>query len=229
MDLLIKVSVLVPRRKLMELDSHLLGLKMAAEQQHAIISQWESRNNKLYKNTKSSTARHPSGTDNFEVNDDRGKYNINELYWSSNNQSHLGTTDFLEEIENDAAMQQAWAELAEISREQERYAEMRANADRELENCRQRSLLLEDVSQRYFIHVTVEPRYRILSYTDPPLLFPPLTCCPNQNALLMNIDYIHFIPNRNVSLFLGTSIENQFRRRARITSPYAAGTRVGSW
>ncbi|XP_020708233.2 kinesin-like protein KIF19 isoform X2 [Athalia rosae] len=110
------------RRKLMELDSHLLGLKMAAEQQHAIISQWESRNNKLYKNTRSSTARR-MGVENFEVDDDR---------------------DFLEEIEHDAAMQHAWAELAEINREQERYAEMRAAADRELENCRQRSLLLED-------------------------------------------------------------------------------------
>ncbi|XP_046596920.1 kinesin-like protein KIF19 isoform X2 [Neodiprion lecontei] len=108
------------RRKLMELDSHLLGLKMAAEQQHSIISQWESRNNKLYKTTRGSTSRR-LGTENYD--DDR---------------------DFLEEIENDAAMQHAWAELAEINKEQERYSELRAAADQELENCRQRSLLLED-------------------------------------------------------------------------------------
>lgn len=38
------------RRKLMEIDSHLLGLGMEAERQHVIISHWESRNNKLYKN-----------------------------------------------------------------------------------------------------------------------------------------------------------------------------------
>lgn len=38
------------RRKLMEIDSHLLGLGMEAERQHLVISHWESRNNKLYKN-----------------------------------------------------------------------------------------------------------------------------------------------------------------------------------
>lgn len=38
------------RRKLMEIDSHLLGLGMEAERQHLVISNWESRNNKLYKN-----------------------------------------------------------------------------------------------------------------------------------------------------------------------------------
>lgn len=44
----------------MELDSHLLGLNIAAEQQHAIISHWESRNNKLYKVTKDSAQRRSS-------------------------------------------------------------------------------------------------------------------------------------------------------------------------
>ena len=38
------------RRKLMEIDSHLLGLGMEAERQHLVISHWESRSNKLYKN-----------------------------------------------------------------------------------------------------------------------------------------------------------------------------------
>lgn len=36
------------RKKLMELDSHLLGLAMDAERQHLVISHWESRNNRLY-------------------------------------------------------------------------------------------------------------------------------------------------------------------------------------
>lgn len=39
------------RRKLMEIDSHLLGLGMDAERQHLVISHWESRSNKLYKNS----------------------------------------------------------------------------------------------------------------------------------------------------------------------------------
>lgn len=60
------------RHRLMEYDSHLLGLSAHAERQHAMISQWESQNNKLYKNN--TTARwqnHRPNTDPyFEV--DRG-------------------------------------------------------------------------------------------------------------------------------------------------------------
>jgi len=56
----------------MEYDSHLLSLSAQAERQHAMISQWESQNNKLYKNN--TTARwqnHRPNTDpDFEV--DRG-------------------------------------------------------------------------------------------------------------------------------------------------------------
>ncbi|XP_037293630.1 kinesin-like protein KIF19 [Manduca sexta] len=37
------------RRRLMELDSHLLGLALDAERQHAAISHWEARFNRLYK------------------------------------------------------------------------------------------------------------------------------------------------------------------------------------
>jgi len=46
-------------------------------------------------------------------------------------------------------VQQAWTELTEISREQERYAEMRAAAEKELETCRKRSAMLEDVRSNY--------------------------------------------------------------------------------
>ncbi|KAK0173881.1 hypothetical protein PV328_007022 [Microctonus aethiopoides] len=112
------------RRKLMELDSHLLGLNIAAEQQHAIISHWESRNNKLYKVTKDSAQRR-SSTDS----------QVDEIE----------TEDSTEEHEvDDITVQQAWTELSEISKEQERYAEMRAITERELESCRQRSASLED-------------------------------------------------------------------------------------
>lgn len=37
------------RRRLMELDSNLLGLALDAERQHATISHWEARFNRLYK------------------------------------------------------------------------------------------------------------------------------------------------------------------------------------
>lgn len=36
------------RRRLMDIDGHLLSLGVEAERQHQIISQWESRSNKLY-------------------------------------------------------------------------------------------------------------------------------------------------------------------------------------
>lgn len=50
------------RRKLMEIDSHLLGLGMDAERQHLVISHWESRNNKLYKSTGESSRAHTQQT-----------------------------------------------------------------------------------------------------------------------------------------------------------------------
>ncbi|CAG5101189.1 Similar to Kif19: Kinesin-like protein KIF19 (Mus musculus) [Cotesia congregata] len=112
------------RRKLMELDSHLLGLNIAAEQQHAIISHWESRNNKLYKASKENTRRRSSADSQIDETE---------------------SEDLGEEYEiNDITVQQAWTELSEINKEQERYIEIRAITERELENCRQRSASLED-------------------------------------------------------------------------------------
>jgi len=57
----------------MELDSHLLGLNIAAEQQHSIISHWESRNNKVYGKSRDSSTRR-TGTD-YQVDevDDMGE------------------------------------------------------------------------------------------------------------------------------------------------------------
>lgn len=56
----------------MELDSHLLGLNIAAEQQHAIISHWESRNNKLYKATKENTRRRSSADSQIDETENEG-------------------------------------------------------------------------------------------------------------------------------------------------------------
>lgn len=41
----------------MEYNAQLLSLSTEAEQQHAIISQWESQNNKLYKNSHNTAVR----------------------------------------------------------------------------------------------------------------------------------------------------------------------------
>lgn len=48
--------------------------------------------------------------------------------------------------EGEAAVQQAWAELADIEREQDRWSELRTHIEQKLEICRQRGVALEDVS-----------------------------------------------------------------------------------
>lgn len=45
------------RRKLMEIDTQLLSLGMDAERQHMVISNWESRNNRLYKTVSDTASR----------------------------------------------------------------------------------------------------------------------------------------------------------------------------
>lgn len=50
------------------------------------------------------------------------------------------------EIEGELAVQQAWSELADIEREQERWSELRTHIEQKLEACRQRGVSLEDVS-----------------------------------------------------------------------------------
>ncbi|XP_039290693.1 kinesin-like protein KIF19 [Nilaparvata lugens] len=58
------------RRRLMDIDGHLLSLGVEAERQHQIISQWESQHNRLYH-------RHSSGSDWM----DNGDLNIHQA-WS---------------------------------------------------------------------------------------------------------------------------------------------------
>ncbi|KAF5280510.1 hypothetical protein FQA39_LY18032 [Lamprigera yunnana] len=126
------------RRKLMEIDSHLLGLGMDAERQHLVISHWESRNNKLYKNnvnqsraqTQQNLRRKTKNTEGFRSADNVGHETADE------------TSDG--EVEGESAVQQAWGELADIEREQERWSEFRTVIEQKLEDCRQRGVSLED-------------------------------------------------------------------------------------
>lgn len=50
-----------------------------------------------------------------------------------------------EESESVSALRNAWNELAAIERETKRYREIRANTERDLEECRKRGVALEDV------------------------------------------------------------------------------------
>ncbi|CAH1956477.1 unnamed protein product [Acanthoscelides obtectus] len=125
------------RRKLMEIDSHLLGLGMEAERQHVIISHWESKNNKLYKNSvNESRAR-------TQQSIRRKKLNTADGFRSAGNEQEDGS-DGDEDAEGEAAVQQAWAELADIEREQQRWSELRTHIEQKLEVCRQRGVELED-------------------------------------------------------------------------------------
>ncbi|KAJ8923180.1 hypothetical protein NQ315_001734, partial [Exocentrus adspersus] len=125
------------RRKLMEIDSHLLGLGMEAERQHMIISHWESRNNKLYKNgVNESRAR-------TQQNIRRRKVITADGFRSAGNDLDEGS-DHDGDVEGEAAVQQAWTELADIEREQERWSELRTHIEQKLEICRQRGVALED-------------------------------------------------------------------------------------
>lgn len=54
--------------------------------------------------------------------------------------------DLVEVEAGETAVQQAWGELADIEREQERWSELRTHIEQKLEVCRQRGVSLEDVS-----------------------------------------------------------------------------------
>lgn len=49
------------------------------------------------------------------------------------------------DAEGETAVQQAWGELADIEREQERWSQLRTHIEQKLEICRQRGVALEDV------------------------------------------------------------------------------------
>lgn len=54
--------------------------------------------------------------------------------------------DYDGDVEGENAVQQAWTELADIEREQERWSQLRTHIEEKLEICRQRGVALEDVS-----------------------------------------------------------------------------------
>lgn len=52
----------------------------------------------------------------------------------------------------DGPLQMAWSELSFIEKEQERYAELKARTERELEDCKQHGAALENVMQYTAVH-----------------------------------------------------------------------------
>ncbi|XP_049869447.1 kinesin-like protein KIF19 isoform X2 [Pectinophora gossypiella] len=114
------------RRRLMELDSHLLGLALDAERQHATISHWEARFNRLYKPISMSGSR-MSTQQSY-----RGGTGVSSSVGSGS-----------ERAEAEVAVEQAWAELAAVEREQEAARAERDRVERQLEQVRLRGAQLE--------------------------------------------------------------------------------------
>lgn len=53
----------------------------------------------------------------------------------------------LSDDEATSALRNAWNELGAIERETKRYRDIRANTEKELEECRKRGVALEDVNR----------------------------------------------------------------------------------
>lgn len=77
----------------------------------------------------------------------RRKLATAEGFRSAGNEQELAedASDGDAEAEGELAIQQAWTELADIEREQERWSELRTHIEQKLEMCRQRGVTLEDV------------------------------------------------------------------------------------
>ncbi|XP_072932004.1 kinesin-like protein KIF19 [Epargyreus clarus] len=128
------------RRRLMELDSHLLGLALDAERQHAAISHWEARFNRLYKPIGSTTSR----------------LSTQQSYRGGTGTTSLGS----ERAEAEVAVEQAWAELAAVEREQEAARTERERVERQLEQVRLRGAQLE---QELPAHISSGPEREVLA------------------------------------------------------------------
>ena len=73
-----------------------------------------------------------------------------EGFRSAGNEQEEEEEADLEVEGGETAVQQAWGELADIEREQERWSELRTHIEQKLEVCRQRGVALEDVSDWLF-------------------------------------------------------------------------------
>ncbi|KAF9824638.1 hypothetical protein SFRURICE_004095 [Spodoptera frugiperda] len=151
------------RRRLMELDSHLLGLALDAERQHAAISHWEARFNRLYKpinmpGSRLSTQQsyrycgiwnllfESTAAEDTPGVGDRVTISGHRKCGSADGEQGGGTglsSSSSERAEAEVAVEQAWAELAAVEREQESARTERERVERQLEQVRLRGAQLE--------------------------------------------------------------------------------------
>jgi kinesin family protein 18/19 len=72
-------------------------------------------------------------------------YPTNALKKKDDNNEDIDDDESSEESEATSALRNAWNELAAIERETKRYRDIRANTEKDLEECRKRGVQLEDV------------------------------------------------------------------------------------
>lgn len=117
------------RRRLLEAESHLLGLELDAERQHMVIAHWQGRMGKSFEAS-------------IFQDDVNGKM---VLRWCSAYLIFCNAFSIPEsDSEGSVALKSAWSELAAIEREAKRYKEIRENTEKDLELCRQKGVALED-------------------------------------------------------------------------------------
>ncbi|XP_059472539.1 kinesin-like protein KIF19 [Neocloeon triangulifer] len=110
------------RRRLLEVDSQLLGLGMLSDRYNLTLRRWEAKHGQLYKAARMGRSGKKSHTDPED-------------------------SDYTTQLEEEA--QQAWRELCRIEREQEHLNAVRADAQNDLEKSRQRANILEqELSKR---------------------------------------------------------------------------------
>lgn len=112
------------RRRLLEAESHLLGLELDAERQHMVISHWQGRKGKLY--DKQPPLQRQKSRE-LNIDDENGD-------------------DESDDSEATSALRNAWNELGAIERETKRYRDIRASTEKDLEECRKRGVAFEDVN-----------------------------------------------------------------------------------
>lgn len=131
------------RRKLLNIDSYLLALRLESDRQRGIIADWEARHNRLYRHS----AYNRGGMHKFvfywQIMIFRRHAARWRLIWGLRDVNlHIF---FLVDYSGDTTVDRAWEEIANIEKEEEKYVKARIASEKELEDCKARALELERV------------------------------------------------------------------------------------
>lgn len=124
------------RRKLLNIDSYLLALRLESDRQRGIIADWEARHNRLYRH---SAYNSRGGTSKLPI---ILTSHVNAaIAWPA----HINWFPLISGDSADSIVDRAWEEIANIEKEEEKYVNARITSEKELEDCKNRALELERV------------------------------------------------------------------------------------